>query len=143
MSFLLCGSRKEWLRFDLIAGITPPIALILDCSAIPDADTTTAAIFGERIDEIEDAGTPVYFARSPHVGSRSRGEVRAGSVARSSTASTPPSRWPCRKPAHARPDPPAAARSAWSSSYDRVTSKRPTVAPTVAPITALTTNAVR
>ncbi len=41
----------------------PPIALILDCSAIPDADTTTAAIFGERIDEIEDAGTPVYFAR--------------------------------------------------------------------------------
>jgi hypothetical protein len=63
MSFLLCGSRKEWQRFDLIAGITPPIALILDCSAIPDADTTTAAIFGERIDEIEDAGTPVSFAR--------------------------------------------------------------------------------
>jgi SulP family sulfate permease len=39
-----------------------PLALVLDCSAMPDVDTTSAAIIGERMDELEAGGTPVLFA---------------------------------------------------------------------------------
>ena len=39
-----------------------PSALVLDLSAMPDVDTTSAAILGERIDELEAAGMPVFFA---------------------------------------------------------------------------------
>jgi SulP family sulfate permease len=53
--------------FDHVAEILertqpPPLALVLDCSAIPDADTTTAAVIGERIDEFVARGTPVHYA---------------------------------------------------------------------------------
>lgn len=40
----------------------PPRVLLLDCSAVSDADTTAASVLAERIDRLETSGTEVWLA---------------------------------------------------------------------------------
>lgn len=40
----------------------PPRVLLLDCSAVSDADTTAASVLAERIDRLETSGTELWLA---------------------------------------------------------------------------------
>jgi SulP family sulfate permease len=40
----------------------PPRVLLLDCSAVSDADTTAASVLAERVDRLETSGTQVWLA---------------------------------------------------------------------------------